>query len=277
MNPYLEGKVAVVTGVSSGLGRGVARAFAQRGATVVGCARRAEAGASLEAEISAAGGRFRYVQCDIAEVGQCEALVKGVVERHGRLDILVNNAGSSGERPVRRIEQMTEADWDAVQAVNLRAAFTLTRLALPPMQARRSGVILNIASINARIGVANMASYNASKAGLVHLTNTTAVENVAHGVRAIAIILGGVTSEMNRAVALEMGRSVRGPDWTPSAAWEARAASGMGDPDDYGRALALLCADDAAPITGAVIALDGAASAGSIASSMIYIGSAELI
>ena len=272
MEPYLSGKVAVITGVSSGLGWGAAKAFAARGAHVVGIARRADRGAALAADIAAAGGAFNFLHCDIDDVAQCEAAVGETLASEGRIDLLVNNAGTSGEHPVQRLEAMTEADWDPVLATNLRAAFTLSRLVLPDMQARGSGVILNIASINASIAVANMAAYNASKAGLVHLTNTIAVENAGSGVRAIAILMGGVESEMNAFVADEMAKSVKGADWVRSP--ESRAAQNTRSPsaEAYGRALARLCADDAALITGAVIALDGGATAGGIASHMIYLG-----
>jgi 3-oxoacyl-[acyl-carrier protein] reductase len=275
MDPYLKGKVALVTGVSSGLGRGTAKAFAERGARVIGLARREDQGAALADEIAASGGSFRFRRCDIDNVAQCEATVGEILAAEGRIDVLVNNAGTSGERPVQRLEAMTEADWDSVLATNLRAAFTLSRLVLPAMQAQSTGVILNIASINARIAVANMAAYNASKAGLVHLTNTIAVENAGSGVRAIAILMGGVKSEMNTFVADEMARTLHGPDWTRSP--ESRAMQDDRSPsaEAYGRALALLCADDAALITGAVIALDGGATAGSIASHMIYLGASQ--
>ncbi|MET0987725.1 MAG: SDR family oxidoreductase [Steroidobacteraceae bacterium] len=277
LQPYLQGKIALVTGVTSGLGWGVAKSFAQRGAEVFGLSRREDRGHALEQEIRAAGQRFTFLTCDIADAAQCEAAVKNVLARSGRIDVLINNAGTGGARPVQRIEHMSEGEWDEVLATNLRAAFTLSRLVLPSMQAQRAGVVLNIASINAVIGVANMAAYNASKAGLVHFTNTLAVENAVHGIRAIAIILGGVRSEMNTFVADEMARSLRGADWQRSPESNARAAAQMGDPEEYGRALALLCSDDARPITGATIALDAGISAGAAASTLIYLGASDLV
>src|SRR5690606_12012727 len=130
----------------------------------------------LQAEIATTGGRFDFATCDITDPAQCKDAVAGAIERHGRIDILISNAAITVDKPVQPIEQMDEADWDTVFATNLRAAFTMTRLVLPSMRAGKGGVIVNIASINAVIGVANMAAYNASKAGLVHFTNTTAVE-----------------------------------------------------------------------------------------------------
>jgi NAD(P)-dependent dehydrogenase (short-subunit alcohol dehydrogenase family) len=270
--PYLEGRVAIVTGVSSGLGWGVAKAFAKLGADVVGLARRADRGAALAKEIETDGGRFTFVPCDVADPDQCQRAVDGVLAADGQIDILINNAGTSGTSPVLRIEQMTESDWDSVLQVNLRGAFTMTRLVLPSMQSRQHGVIINIASMNAVIGVAGMAAYNASKAGLVHLTNTTAVENLGSGVRAIGVIMGGVESEMADHVADEMGRSLRGQDWRRIGERRPRP-----DAEAYGRALALFCSDDAALITGATIALDGGASAGALASKLIYLGASESI
>jgi len=168
---------------------------------------------------------------------------------------------------------MTESDWDPVLQVNLRGAFTMTRLVLPSMQSQKRGVIINIASMNALIGVANMAAYNASKAGLVHLTNTTAIENLGSGVRAIGVIMGGVESEMADHVTQEMGRSVRGKHWQRTA----KRSDHRPDAETYGRALALFCSDDAGVITGATIALDRGASAGALASRMIYLGASESI
>src|SRR5690606_20295129 len=128
MDLYLKDKVAVITGVSSGLGRGVAKSFAALGAQVVGLARRADRGAELQAEIATTGGRFDFATCDITDPAQCKDAVAGAIERHGRIDILINNAAITGDKPVQPIEQMDEADWDTVFATNLRAAFTMTRL-----------------------------------------------------------------------------------------------------------------------------------------------------
>ncbi len=273
MEPYLEGQVAIVTGVSSGLGWGVAKAFAKLGAKVVGMARRAERGAALAEEIGRDGGAFSFVECDVGDPDQCRRAADAVLASHGRIDVLINNAGTSGANPIRRLEQMTESDWDSVMQVNLRGAFTMTRLVLPTMQSQGRGVIINIASMNAVIGVANMAAYNASKAGLVHLTNTTAVENLGSGVRAIGVIMGGVESDMADHVSLEMGRSVRGQQWRRTAERRGHRP----DAEAYGRALALFCSDDAGIITGATIALDGGASAGALASRMIYLRASESI
>jgi NAD(P)-dependent dehydrogenase (short-subunit alcohol dehydrogenase family) len=270
MQPYLNGKVALVTGVSSGLGWGTAIALAKAGATVVGLARRVDRGQALAAEIEAVGGRFEFTACNLGDVAQCQAAVNSALAKHGKIDILINNAAFAGDKPVRRIEDMDEDHWNKVLDTNLRAPFTMTRLVLPSMQEQHDGVIINIASINAVIGVANMAAYNASKAGLVHLTNTTAVENASHGIRANAIIMGGVESEMGSHVAGEMGRSVRGDEWSaPVRPTRGTAA------EDLGRVLSLFCSDDARALTGAAIALDGGASAGGIASSMIYFGASQ--
>lgn len=273
---YLDGKVAIVTGVSSGLGWGTTKALASVGAKVVGLARRTERGAELSREIKKAGDAFRFIQCDLSNVSDCERAVSETVEAYGRVDILINNAGTHSDEMLP-VEKVDEAEWNRVLDINLRAPFTMCRLVLPVMQAQRSGVILNIASINAKIGIANMAAYNASKAGLVHLTNTIAVENADNNVRANAIILGGVPSEMNAQTSAAMGRSLHGADWEPEPKFVEERPSGMMDAFSAGRALAALCMDDASLYTGATIALDGAMTAGKSASTFIYMGSAGLL
>src|SRR5438477_8270557 len=137
----LEGKVALVTGVSAGVGAGIARAFVDRGAKVVGVARRKEQGEALAAEMKEPG-NYAFVQTDISSVDQCARAVAGAIEAFGRLDILINNAGSSGPRPVVPAVDTTEAEWDEVLDTNLKGAFFMCKHALPHLISGGGGTII---------------------------------------------------------------------------------------------------------------------------------------
>jgi len=269
MPELLADKTAIITGASSGLGRSLAATFVDRGARVVGVARRSELLAELAAELNDERRMFTAVTADVSLPDDCRRLVDTTIATYGTLDIVVNNAGVGGEPGA--VEQLDEDDWDKVVDVNLKGPAFVCRHALPHL-VERGGVILNIASINAVLAVRGLAAYNASKAGLVQLSNTIAVEYGNRGVRCNAIVLGGVASEMNDALRTKLGQTIRGPAWVP----EAPPRSGMA-PDAVARALALLCSDDAAVINGATIAIDSGTSAGRMRSNYIYLASAELL
>ncbi|SNT08179.1 MULTISPECIES: SDR family NAD(P)-dependent oxidoreductase [unclassified Azospirillum] len=275
MSINLTGRTALVTGVSAGLGEGVARVFAAMGAHVVGIARRAERGEVLAAEIRAAGGHLDFIAGDITNPACRERAVAACLSATGRLDILINNAGVGGI--LAPVQDYPDTAWDQTIAVNLSAAFGLCRLALPTMRAQRDGVILNIASINAHFGITKMAAYCAAKAGLVHLTKVLAAEGVDANVRANAIILGGVESEMNRATTIAMAQSATGSGAVPSDERLAHYRSLMMKPADVAAALAALCLPEAALITGSEIAIDQAMTAGAAASALIHGGAAALL
>jgi NAD(P)-dependent dehydrogenase (short-subunit alcohol dehydrogenase family) len=266
----LEDKVVVVTGVSSGLGRSVAEVFAERGAKVVGVARRADRGEALVQAVAERGGQLRFVQADVAVVDDCRRAVDEAMAAYGRIDALVNNAGTLGRRPILPATEVTEQDWDEVVDVNLKGVFFMCKFALAHMVEQRRGTILNISSTNAVNAIANMSAYNASKAGVIQLSRTLAVENVMHRVRVNAVVLGSVRTEMFGEVTREMGRSVAGAEWEPTSTVD----YGM-RPERVARALSLLCSDDASVITGAVIAVDEGTSAGLLASTFTYMVSAE--
>ena len=221
MSISLSGRTVLVTGVSSGLGEGVARVFAALGARVIGVARRADKGRALAWDIERSGGSMWFVPGDITDPACRQAAIDACLARSGRLDILINNAGVSGV--LAAVGDYPAADWSRTVDLNLTAAFHLCQLAVPLMSAQGDGVILNIASINARFGVTKMAAYCASKAGLVPLTKVIAAEGVANNVRANAIILGGVLSEMNVATTIAMAKSAAGAGTTVS---EERAERG---------------------------------------------------
>ena len=153
----------------------------------------------------------------------------------------------------------------------------LCREALRHMRAQKCGVILNIASISGIMGIANSAAYCASKAGLIHFTNTLAVECAETGVRANAILIGAVPSAMSYGTAAEMGRVLRGPDWQPSKDYRTKFGMRANPADKVARALSLLCMDDAQTITGAVIPIDGGVTAGLLGSQMNYLTCAQLL
>jgi 3-oxoacyl-[acyl-carrier protein] reductase len=221
----LDGKVAVVTGAASGIGRGIAVAFAGEGAdiAVVDIAQQDQA-ASVLAEVTAMGRRAMFVRCDVSQEDDVRAMAGAVLGHFGRVDILVNNAGIFTQA---LLADMSVADWDLVVGVNLRGTFLCTRMLIGQMLERGSGRIINIASQLGQIGGVEAVHYSASKAGVIGLTKALAREVSANGVLVNAIapgpiltpLLDGETEEWRNAklAELPMGRFGTVAEVTPTA------------------------------------------------------------
>ena len=244
-----DGLAVLVTGGSLGIGAAACRLFAARGANVAIASRDAEAGTALAAEIERAGGRAIHVAADIAEEEQVRAMVRATVDAFGGLDVLVNNAGihRTGDAG-----HTTLADWQQVMAVNLTGAFLATREALPHL-AERSGRIVNVASEAGRVGIAGQVAYNASKAGMISLTQSCAVDFAPRGVR-VACVCPGTTHTPLVEAALAAAEDREG---LLRRLEGSRPANRLGTADEIASAIAYLASDDAAFATGAVLSVDG--------------------
>ena len=241
----LDGKVAVVTGASRGIGRCVAERLAALGASVVvNYVSRAAAAEEVAAAIRERGGQAIAVKADVSNAAEAEALVAETVRVFGGLHILVNNAGITRDRLILR---MAEEDWDAVLDTNLKGAFLCTKAALRPMMRHRWGRIVNIASIAWMIGNPGQANYTAAKAALVALTRTTAVEMASRGITVNAVAPGYVVTEMTAHI--EESRTGEALKRIPVG----RAGSG----DDIATAVAFFASEAAAYVTGQVLNVDG--------------------
>jgi len=199
----LENKVALITGSGRGIGRATAQRFAKEGALVFLTARTEAELSSTAQEIVAAGGQASFVTADLAREEDCERLVAAAIAEFGRIDILVNNAGHYG--PVVPVEEYPLAEFDKIIAVHLRATFLLSKLLLPQMYQRQSGVILNISSISAKAAYGWGSAYAAAKAGILGLTRVMAAEASRQGVRVNAICPGPVTETI---MSRELGNSL---------------------------------------------------------------------
>ena len=239
----LSGKVAIMTGASRGIGRGVAVMLASRGAHVVAAAR-GENAASTVAEIEAAGQKAERSTLEVTDGASIEAMVSGVLGRHGRIDILVNNAGITRDQLMLR---MKRDDWDAVIATNLTPAFVLVQAALKPMLKQRSGRIINISSVVGQTGNAGQANYAASKAGLIGFSKALARELASRNITVNVVAPGLVETDMTRAVA----EKAQG-DWATQI-----PLGRIGTPDDIAAAVCFLASDEASYITGHVLAVNG--------------------
>ena len=239
----LEGRVALVTGASRGIGRAIAQGLAARGATVVAAARGDHAAGTV-ADIQAVGGRAEAAALDVTSPEAIDQAIAGLVERLGRIDILVNNAGIARDQLLLR---MKRGDWDAVLATNLTAAYGCIQAALKPMIRQRSGRIVNVSSVVGQAGNAGQANYAASKAGLIGLTKAVALEVASRNITVNAVAPGLIETDMTRAV--------------PAGAqqgWQARIPLGrLGTPEDVAAAVVFLASDEAAYITGHVLAVNG--------------------
>lgn len=241
----LEGRVALVTGASRGIGAAIAERLAAEGAAVaVNFAGRADAAADVVARIEAAGGRALALQADVSDSVAASALVTATHDQLGGLDILVNNAGITRDGLLVR---MSDEDWDAVIQTNLSGAFYMTRAAAKLMMKARAGSIINIASVVGLTGNAGQINYSAAKAGLIGMTKTVARELASRNVRANAIAPGFIETEMTGAL----------PENVRDAAQAQIAMSRFGSTADIAAAVAFLASDDASYITGQVIAVDG--------------------
>lgn len=206
----LENKVALITGSGRGIGRATAKLFAKEGAGVFLTARTRAQLQAVANEIEREGGKAAYLAADLTREKECEHVVAVTKAKFGHVDILVNNAGHYG--PVMPVEEYPLEEFDKVMAVHLRAAFVLSKLVLPEMYIRKSGVILNISSLSAKAAFGWGSAYAAAKAGLLGLTRVMAAEAARQGVRVNAICPGPVTEtemskELGKTLAEKMGIS----------------------------------------------------------------------
>lgn len=242
----LSGKVALVTGASSGLGVHFACTLAEAGASVAIAARRADRLVSLQAELQQGGAKAVAVDLDVQSAESIAAAFDQVEGALGQLDILVNNAGISIVKPAL---DMPEADWDAVVDTNLRGAWLMTQTAAKRwVAAKRPGSIVNIASILGLRTIGQVAPYNASKAGLIHLTRALAMEWARYQIRVNAICPGYIETEMNSDFWKTPGGQ-RLIDRIPQRR--------IGQPEHLDGALLLLASEAGAFMTGSIITVDG--------------------
>jgi 3-oxoacyl-[acyl-carrier protein] reductase len=239
-----EGKVALVTGASRGIGAAIAKRLAAEGATVLAAARSAEALEKVVAEAVAAGGRASAVLLDLADPASIAETVKAALAAHGQIDVLVNNAGVTEDNLILR---MTKEAWDRVIATNLTGVFLLTQAVVKSMVRKRYGRIVNVTSVVGLMGNPGQANYAASKAGLVGLTKTVARELASRNITCNAVAPGFIATAMTDRMTDEARAKI-----ASEIPFER-----LGTPDDVAAAVAYLASDEAGYVTGHVLNVSG--------------------
>ena len=249
MAEAFDGKVALVTGGSTGIGKATALAFAAKGASVVLASRREREGEQAAEEIARAGGEALFVRTDVTQPEQVRHMVDRTVQRFGRLDIACNNAGG-GESTVGPAADLTEVQWDEAMAINLKSVWLCMKYQIPRILEQGSGSIVNVASANGVIGTAMFSAYTAAKHGVVGLSKAAALDYADKGLRINAICPGGVSTPFyDRLYGTEGEALERARDFHPLG----REAQ----PEEIAGAIVWLCSDAASYVVGSPFVIDG--------------------
>jgi NAD(P)-dependent dehydrogenase (short-subunit alcohol dehydrogenase family) len=238
----LDGKVALITGGGSGIGQATALLFAEEGAKITVADSVPTGGQETVRKIREAGGEGTFVEVDVSKAADVERMVKTTMDTYGRIDILFNNAGITGK--VAPTAEITEEDWDLVLDTNLKGAFLGTKYVLPVMLKQGGGAIINTSSCQGIGIVVNMAPYNVSKAGIIHLTKTTALEYTAQNIRVNCICPGTIQTAMSE-------------PWIPLLQIDFLLQGRVGQPEEIARAALYLASDDSSYVTGHALVVDG--------------------
>lgn len=239
----LEGKVAVVTGASRGLGRAIAEEFARAGADLV-VNYNSTPCQDLVDYVEGLGRKAVAVQADVSKVADCDRLIDTAIKTFGQLDILVNNAGITRDTLLMR---MDEEAWDSVIATNLKSAYATCKAACRPMMKARSGCIINVSSVSGLMGQAGQANYAASKAGLIGFTKTLARELASRGIRANCIAPGFIASDMTSVLDEKVKEQVL----------KEIPIGAFGEPADIANAALYLASEMGRYVTGSTLVVDG--------------------
>ncbi len=239
-----ENRVALVTGGGQGLGRAISLQFASEGAAVAVVDLNTDTAQSVADEINSAGGTAIALQANVIDFERAEAVVKEVIEKLGKLDILVNNAGITRDNLLMR---MSEADWDAVIAVNLKSVFNYSKTASKAMMRQRYGRIISVSSVAGIAGNAGQTNYSASKAGVIGFTKSLAREVASRNVTVNAVAPGFIPTQLTDAV----------PDEIKEASLKQIPLGRWGTPEDVANAVAFLAQEESGYITGHILSVDG--------------------
>ena len=240
----VQGRVALITGASQGIGRACALVLAEAGATVVLAARNREKLEEVAAQIATAGGQASVFPLDVTNEEQIKATVKEIVAKHGRVDILVNNAGVTKDQLFMR---MKRADWDSVIHTNLTSAFLLSQAVISSMMKQRWGRIVNITSVVGQTGQAGQANYAASKAGLIGLTMAVAREVASRNITCNAVAPGFIETAMTAVLSDELKTKMN----------EQIPLGRQGTDMEIAHAVKFLASEEAGYITGHVLSVNG--------------------
>jgi len=240
----MEGKIALVTGASRGIGQAILHELARRGAYAIGTATREAGAAAIGEALAKAGLKGEGLKLDVTDAAEVDAVVEGILARHGSLAILVNNAGVTRDNLLMR---MKDAEWDDILATNLSSVFRLSRAVLRPMMKARYGRIVSIASVVGAMGNAGQTNYAAAKAGMVGFSKSLAREVGSRGITVNCVAPGFIDTDMTRAL----------PEAQRQALIEHVPLGRLGSVQDIAAATAFLASDAAAYITGATLHVNG--------------------